>query len=63
LNVSREILQYNKKIANIRSANVKRVLSLLEDMAKDDADKYQTFWREFGKVLKEGPGEDFGHCR
>ncbi|KOR30550.1 heat shock protein 90, partial [Achromatium sp. WMS2] len=60
LNVSREILQYNKKIANIRSANVKRVLSLLEDMAKDDADKYQTFWREFGKVLKEGPGEDFG---
>lgn len=58
LNVSREILQHNRKLSNIRSANVKRILSLLEDMAKDQADKYKTFWKEFGRVLKEGPGED-----
>ncbi len=61
LNVSREILQHDKKIDSIRSANVKRVLGLLEKLAKDDAEKYQTFWREFGKVLKEGPAEDFGN--
>ncbi|MGD8955752.1 MAG: molecular chaperone HtpG [Chromatiaceae bacterium] len=61
LNVSREILQHDKKIDTIRSANVKRILGLLEKLAKKDADKYQTFWREFGKVLKEGPAEDFGN--
>jgi molecular chaperone HtpG len=61
LNVSREILQHDKKIDTIRSANVKRVLGLLEKLAKNDADKYQTFWKEFGKVLKEGPAEDFGN--
>ncbi len=61
LNVSREILQHDKKIDSIRSANVKRVLGLLEKLAKDDAEKYQAFWREFGKVLKEGPAEDFGN--
>ncbi len=58
LNVSREILQHDKKIDSIRSANTKRVLGLLEKMAKDDGEKYQNFWGEFGKVLKEGPGED-----
>ncbi len=58
LNVSREILQHDKKIDSIRTANVKRVLGLLEKMAKDAAEKYQSFWNEFGKVMKEGPGED-----
>ena len=61
LNVSREILQHDKKIDSIRSANVKRVLGLLEKMAKNDEEKYQSFWNEFGKVLKEGPAEDFGN--
>jgi molecular chaperone HtpG len=59
LNVSREILQHNRKIDTIRGANVKRILGQLETMAKDEADKYQEFWKEFGKVIKEGPGEDF----
>ncbi|MCP4127262.1 MAG: molecular chaperone HtpG, partial [Gammaproteobacteria bacterium] len=58
LNVSREILQHDKKIDSIRTANVKRILGLLEKMAKDDSEKYQSFWNEFGKVIKEGPGED-----
>ena len=61
LNVSREILQHDKKIDSIRSANVKRVLGLLEKLAKDDGEKYQKFWGEFGKVLKEGPAEDFAN--
>ena len=61
LNVSREILQHDKKIDSIRSANVKRVLGLLEKMARDDEEKYQTFWTQFGKVLKEGPAEDFAN--
>jgi molecular chaperone HtpG len=61
LNVSREILQHNKKIDTIRNANVKRVLGLLEKMAKDDAEQYQKFWSEFGNVLKEGPAEDFAN--
>ncbi len=61
LNVSREILQHNKKIETIHSASVKRILGLLEKMAQDDAEKYQKFWDEFGKVLKEGPGEDFAN--
>lgn len=59
LNVSREILQHDKKIDTIRSANVKRTLGLLEKMAKDDSENYQKFWNEFGNVLKEGPVEDF----
>lgn len=58
LNVSREILQHSKKIDSIRNANVKRVLTLLEKMAKNEAEEYQTFWDTFGKVLKEGPAED-----
>ena len=61
LNVSREILQSNKVIDSIRSASVKKVLGLLEGIAKDDAEKYQSFWNEFGKVMKEGPGEDFAN--
>ena len=61
LNVSREILQHDKKIDSIRSANVKRVLGLLEKLAKDDETKYQAFWKEFGKVLKEGPAEDISN--
>ena len=59
LNVSREILQHNRKIDTIRGANVKRVLGLLESLAKDEPEKYQAFWDEFGRVLKEGPAEDF----
>ncbi|MCB1858107.1 MAG: molecular chaperone HtpG [Gammaproteobacteria bacterium] len=59
LNVSRELLQHNKKIDAIRSANVKRILGLLENMADKESDKYQKFWKEFGTVLKEGPAEDF----
>lgn len=61
LNVSREILQHNKAIDNIRAGSVKKILSLLEKMSKDEAEKYTTFWKEFGRVLKEGPGEDFAN--
>jgi molecular chaperone HtpG len=61
LNVSREILQHSKVIDSIRSGAVKRVLGMLEDMAKNDAEKYQQFWNEFGRALKEGPGEDFAN--
>ncbi|MHB8471958.1 MAG: molecular chaperone HtpG [Gammaproteobacteria bacterium] len=61
LNISREILQHNKHIESIRAASVKKILDLLDDMASKDAEKYTTFWQEFGRVLKEGPGEDFGN--
>ena len=61
LNVSREILQDNKITAQLRKACSKRVLSMLESMAKNDADKYQGFWSEFGNVLKEGPAEDYSN--
>jgi len=61
LNVSREILQHDKKIDSIRNANVKRVLGVLEKMAKNDPEKYQGFWDQFGNVLKEGPAEDFAN--
>ena len=61
LNVSREILQDNKTTAALRKALTKRSLQMLEKLAKDDADKYQQFWKEFGLVLKEGPAEDFGN--
>lgn len=61
LNVSRELLQHDKKIDSIRAASTKRVLGLLEKMAKDDAEKYQKFWKEFGRVMKEGPAEDFAN--
>jgi molecular chaperone HtpG len=59
LNVSREILQHNKLIDTIRSGSVKKVLGVLESMAKNEPDTYAGFWKQFGNVLKEGPGEDF----
>ena len=58
LNVSREILQKDKRIDQIRAGSVKRVLDLLSAMAKNETQKYATFWKEFGKVLKEGIVED-----
>jgi len=58
LNVSREILQQSKKINVIKAGAVKKVLGLLESMAKNDKEKYATFWKEFGNVIKEGPIED-----
>lgn len=61
LNVSREILQHNKIIDSMRGGSVKKVLGMLEDLAKNDAEKYQEFWNEFGRALKEGPGEDFAN--
>jgi molecular chaperone HtpG len=61
LNVSREILQHNKKIDSIRNANTKRVLGELEKLATEDAAKFAEFWKEFGQVLKEGPVEDFAN--
>ena len=61
LNVSREILQDNKITQSLRTGCTKRVLQMLERMAKNDADKYQLFWNEFGNVLKEGPAEDFSN--
>jgi len=61
LNISREILQSNKIIDSIRGGSVKKVLGLLEDLAKNESDKYQKFWQEFGRVLKEGPAEDYAN--
>ena len=61
LNVSREILQDNKITQSLRNACTKRVLQMLEKLAKDDKEQYQQFWGEFGLVLKEGTGEDFAN--
>ncbi|PCH56848.1 MAG: molecular chaperone HtpG [Legionellales bacterium] len=61
LNVSREILQSSRTIDNMKTAIVKRVLSMLEKLAKDNQEKYQTFWNEFGSVMKEAPAEDFAN--
>ncbi len=58
LNVSREILQQSKQISAIKTGAVKKVLGMLEDLAENDAEKYQTFWEQFGNVIKEGPIED-----
>jgi len=58
LNISREILQENRRIQSIRTGAVKRVLDLLGGMAKDDSEKYAKFWEHFGRVLKEGVVED-----
>jgi molecular chaperone HtpG len=57
LNVSREILQESRDVEMIRAGSVRRVLSMLEDLA-GNKEKYATFWKEFGKVFKEGLGED-----
>ncbi|SCZ49960.1 molecular chaperone HtpG [Thiohalomonas denitrificans] len=61
LNVSREILQHNKVIDSMRGGSVKKVLGLLESMARNEPEKYTTFWAQFGAVMKEGPGEDFAN--
>ncbi len=58
LNISRELLQRDPNVAAIKNALTKRLLDLLERLVKDDADKYRTFWTEFGSVLKEGVVED-----
>lgn len=58
LNVSREILQDNSITRNLRNALTKRALQMLDKLAKDDAEKYQQFWQQFGLVMKEGPAED-----
>jgi molecular chaperone HtpG len=61
LNVSREILQHNKLIDTIRTASVKKVLGMLEEMAKEEPEHYGAFWKQFGNVLKEGPAEDYAN--
>ena len=61
LNVSREILQESKDIDAIRSGCTKKVIGLLEDMVKNEPEKYAQFWAEFGLVLKEGAAEDFAN--
>ena len=58
LNVSREILQSSRDVDAIKAGSVKKVLSLLEDMAENKAEDYAILYKEFGRVLKEGPGED-----
>ena len=58
LNVSREILQESKDIEAIRAGCTKKVLSLIEDLAENQQEKYAGFWKEFGRALKEGVGED-----
>lgn len=61
LNVSREILQESRAVKAIREGCTKRVLSMIEDLATNDAEKFNTFYTEFGAVLKEGLGEDFAN--
>src|SRR6476646_9838787 len=61
LNVSRELLQGSRVVDNIRSNATKKVLRLLADIAEKEPEKYATFWKEFGAVLKEGLPEDFGN--
>ncbi|HCH33376.1 MAG TPA: molecular chaperone HtpG [Oceanospirillaceae bacterium] len=61
LNVSREILQKDPVIDSMRAALTKRVLDVLEKMAKKKPEQYATFWKEFGQVMKEGPAEDHGN--
>ncbi|MEK5760526.1 molecular chaperone HtpG, partial [Acinetobacter variabilis] len=64
LNVSRELLQESRDVKTIREGNARRVLTLLDGLAKSedekDQEKFKTFYTEFGSVLKEGLGEDFG---
>ncbi len=61
LNVSREILQHSRDIDTIRAGATKKVLGMLEEMAENDTDNYTKCWKEFGRVLKEGVGEDFAN--
>lgn len=61
LNVSREILQKDPIIDSMKSALTKRVLDMLEKLAKNEPEHYKSFWKNFGQVLKEGPAEDFAN--
>lgn len=61
LNVSREILQKDPIIDSMKSALTKRVLDMLEKLAKNEPEKYKGFWKNFGQVIKEGPAEDFAN--
>ena len=61
LNVSREILQQSRDIDALRAGCTRRALDLLHELAQNDKEKYATFWREFGQVLKEGVAEDAGN--
>ena len=61
LNVSREILQKDPQVDNMKSALTKRLLDMLDKMAKKEPEEYQKFWNEFGQVVKEGPSEDFAN--
>ena len=61
LNVSREILQEDRAVTSMKTALTKRVLDMLNKLANNEPEKYATFWKAFGQVLKEGPGEDFAN--
>ncbi|WP_434607164.1 molecular chaperone HtpG [Pseudomonas sp. D2-30] len=61
LNVSREILQRDPIIDSMKSALTKRVLDMLEKLAKNEPEQYKNFWKNFGQVMKEGPAEDFAN--
>ena len=61
LNVSREILQESKDVDAIKNGSVKKILGLLEDLAENQKEKYASFWSAFGRVFKEGLGEDFAN--
>lgn len=61
LNVSREILQKDPNVDKLKSALTKRALDMLSKLAKNDAEKYSTFWKAFGSVIKEGPAEDYSN--
>jgi molecular chaperone HtpG len=61
LNVSRELLQKDPEVEAMKSALTKRALDMIARLAKDDADKYAKFWKEFGQVIKEGVAEDYAN--
>ena len=61
LNVSREILQHNRVLASIKNASVKKLLGEFKKLAKNDAEKYTVFWKEFGRPLKEGLYSDYAN--
>lgn len=61
LNVSREILQDNRLVDSIRSGSVKKILGLMQSIADNEPEKYAEIWQNFGRVLKEGPGEDYAN--
>ncbi|QEQ96247.1 molecular chaperone HtpG [Neptunomonas concharum] len=61
LNVSREILQKDPNVDKLKSALTKRVLDMLTKLGKNEPEKYATFWKAFGSVIKEGPAEDYSN--